>query len=343
MDARTRALTALSAFLMISAVACGTNVVTVPNPATSCDPTLCAPGNTCLPLNGETKCRKTCASNTDAAQSCPSGYTCVQTDPNVESFCIQNTDGVKAGTGQYGTPCNAADGFADNKACDTAQGFACYGLNPTDGNAYCTRYECTTDRDCGAGFGCQTINTKPNVSSIKRSPGQVTTACIRREYCSACTADFDCPTQNGKTAHCIADDSGAGFCSPECEATANCGFEQKCTNFGYGYKSCYPRAGVCVGDGTICSPCRSDADCGDDGACVKAQYSTEKSCAKKSKIACKTGSAQGTDFDCPKPTDGAKAQIRCLGSQIETVPVDYCHGLYALGESGDVGCWTPDR
>ena len=325
-------------------VACGsTNVVTV-SQASTCDSSKCATGNTCLPLDGITMCRKTCASNADSTQSCPFGYTCVAPGGDVQSFCVQNTDGVKASSlGQYGAPCSPADGYENNKACDAAQGFLCFGESPTDANAYCTRFDCTTDRDCSAGFGCATINSKPNVTTAKRSIGRTLTACVRRAYCAACAVDLDCPTQDGKAAHCVGNDKNAGFCSPECASTAECARDAKCTDFGFGYKSCFPRAGLCVGDGSLCSPCRSDADCGDDGACVRGQYTTEKSCAKKSKTTCSTGSKQGSDFDCPAVTNGAKAQIRCLGSELSQVPQNYCHGLYALGEAGDVGCFTPDR
>ena len=48
--------------------------------STGCDDGACKPGNKCLPLNGEIKCRKTCASNDNPDTSCPAGYTCVQQD-----------------------------------------------------------------------------------------------------------------------------------------------------------------------------------------------------------------------------------------------------------------------
>lgn len=273
-----------------------------------------------------------CRAGADGKYCCP------------ESVCVKDAADVKkSDKGVWGATCNASKG-KENPDCDQAQGFFCFALSPTDGNAYCTRYDCTTDRDCGAGMFCGNANVAPNATtSAQNKPRDVQKVCQRRDYCSPCTSDLDCRPIAGKPAHCVPDDNLAGFCTPECTDGKNCGFDAKCVDGGIGVKTCYPRAGKCVGDGSICQPCRSDADCGDDGACVKGQYTTEKSCAKRSKIPCKDGATQGTDFDCPKPVT-PKAAIRCLGSVFEQVPLNYCHGVYAFGDQGaDVGCWTPER
>ncbi|MCW5833146.1 MAG: hypothetical protein KIS78_12160 [Labilithrix sp.] len=322
-----------------------------PAPAAGCDSAKCAPGNTCLPFEGETKCRKTCSSNADPATSCPFGYTCTDTQTGDEPFCVQDTaigfDGQPLQpktSGQWGAKCQANLGM-ENPGCDTDQGFYCYGVSPTDGDAYCTRYDCQTDRDCGAGFWCGQANLTPNVGTAKRSTfGEVQNVCLRRTYCSTCKVDLDCPPILGKVQHCIDDASGARVCAPECDGNASCPNEARCADVGVGAKVCYPRATVCVGDGSLCSPCRVDTDCGEDGVCVKGQYTTEKACAKKSTKSCGTSSAP-SQGSCPQSLpDGSKAAVRCLGAVFDEVPEDYCHGIYMIGaEGGDIGCWTPKR
>jgi len=254
----------------------------------------------------------------------------------VQPFCVKNLKEFKEGPKQWGASCLATGGLENNPDCDTAQGFYCYGTSPADGASYCTRYGCTSDRECAPGMYCGTINVAPNVTTAKPTRGETTTACIKRDYCAPCNADFDCPSSQ----FCVLDANGAGICTTPCKTTENCPKDAKCVDAGIASKVCYPRAGVCAGDGSLCSPCRSDADCGEDGACVQGQYTTERSCAKKSTIPCKTGSTPGTDFQCP--TSGKPgATIRCRGDAFEQVPENYCHGLYGFGESADVGCWTP--
>jgi hypothetical protein len=257
-------------------------------------------------------------------------------------FCVKQLATITAGPKQWGNACNATGGLDNNPDCDSAQGFFCYGTSPADGASYCTRYDCHADRECAPGFYCGTINVGPNVTTPKATVHETTTACLRREYCAPCSADFDCPMLNNLPQHCVPDDNSVGFCAPECTATDNCPKDAKCIDGGIGIKTCYPRAGKCVGDGTLCSPCRNDADCGDDGACVRGQYTTERSCAKKSAITCKTGAVEGTDFKCPASAN-PKATIRCRGDVFEQVPKDYCHGLYPFVDSADVGCWTPAK
>lgn len=314
-------------------------------PVATCDDAKCNPGNQCLPLNGEIKCRKTCSSNTDPATSCPFGYTCTDTGTGAPPFCIQNKGSsvVQKPSGQWGAKCQANLGIS-NPGCDIDQGFYCYGISPTDGDAYCTRYECASDDECGAGFWCGQVNNAPNVgTSLRSAVGATQRVCLRRSYCAPCKVDLDCPTVEGTVQHCIPDASGAGVCMSECQQTANCPNEARCTTLeGMESKVCYPRATICVGDGSLCSPCRSDADCGTDGACVKGQYTTEKTCAKKSTSSCKKGTTQGSCAT--KLSTPPSSEVRCLGGEISQVPEDYCHGIYVIGGSGgDVGCWTAKR
>lgn len=339
--ASRRALASAAAFaffgFVLATAACSSKDE---NAAPSCDDAKCKPGNKCLPLDGEVKCRKTCASNVDPATSCPAGYTCVAPDDGNEPFCVEDNAKIEAKpNGQWGFACNPTDGL-ENPACDGAQEFYCYGESPTDGNSYCTRFSCETDRDCAAGYWCATVNVGPNVATTKRTTHDTQTVCLKRTYCATCKVDLDCPPLDGRPQHCAPDQLGGSFCTPECKTSTNCNFEAKCVDVGVGAKVCYPRAGACTGDGSLCAPCRSDADCGDDGICVKGAYTTERSCAKKAPGDCQSGEAQG---GCAQSLETPKVAVRCLGGIFDEVPKNYCHGIYPLGESGDIGCWTPKR
>ncbi len=335
------ALAFSAAAVVVAAPGCSSD----PKPA-ACDSSKCAAGNKCLALNGETKCRKTCASNADPATSCPTGYTCVA-HPESEPFCEQQVNAPAPGPKQWGTPCNPAFGLENNKDCDVDNGFFCFGQSPDDASAYCTRYECTKDLDCAPGFFCGDVNVAPNVKTAKRTFHETVKVCQRRAYCAPCVADFDCPTIAGSPQRCITDDDGNGFCTNECDQSRACNVDAKCVDLG-GVKLCYPRAGRCKGQGELCSPCRSDADC-PQGTCVTGSYTTEKFCTVKSPSPCTNDENNGKA--CPAPIGPPKRAVRCLGNQDDgrggvifpDIPKDECHGMYPLGESGDVGCWTPDR
>jgi hypothetical protein len=310
-----------------------------------CVDSKCAAGNKCIALDGATKCRKTCSSNLEAQKACPYGYTCTDTLNGAGPFCIEiaarNGEGkpITQKAGQWGQQCQPNLGL-ENPACDLGQGFYCYAQTPTDATAYCTRYECGTDRDCGAGFYCGKVNQTPNIATAKRfTEGDVLAVCLRRTYCTPCVSDIDClPTEPSKiTQRCVGDQNGTGsFCTPVCKASADCQKDARCVDAGLEERVCYPRAGACTGDGSLCSPCRSDADCGQEGICVKGEYTDEKACAKR---------APGGDCaQCPKTADVApKADIRCSTASSEVLPKGYCVGLYTLGEGGDLGCFTPPR
>ncbi len=320
------------AALGIGAIACTSK-------SSGCDDSKCAPGNKCLTADGETKCRKTCTSNSDPANACPYGYTCVSADPQ-PAFCVADTTGFTTPRkGQFGAPCNPTGGIDNNPDCDITNFFWCFAKSPTDGSAYCTRYDCTTDRDCAAGFYCDQANVGPSATTTNRHVGQTRAVCQKRAYCAPCVADLDCPPDKGRPQHCVPTaDGSASFCSPECTSNSTCNNEAACSPLGSDptIKTCYPRAGTCKGDGSYCSPCRSDADCGQDGACVKGQYTTEHFCAKKAGSPCQAGAKP----NCPAIPMGvpAKHSVCSTDDSAESPPRDYCSGIYLFVDTAAGPC-----
>lgn len=316
----------------------------------ACDPAKCFTGNECLPLEGVEECRKVCSSNDEPSTSCPFNYNCVSTDPDndVKPFCVATTartnDGEKLEkkeSGQWGYPCLASKG-SKNPDCDRDQGFYCYGTSPTDGDSYCTRYDCESDLECGPGFACVDINTTPNIAtSKKKETGKTQKVCLKRTYCSPCAVDLDCPDDKGVPQHCITDKRGRGFCTPECTSSQNCNNEAKCVTAKLGgsktAKVCYPRSTVCIGEPKLCASCLVDTDCGEGGVCTHGQYTTEKFCI--------TPAPGGDCAQCPKEVSDPARKIGCSKEAGDLYPANYCLPVYSIGGTlgADIGCWTPDR
>ncbi len=326
---------ALFAGLGVLGSGCSSTVAD-PGPAgpAACDSTKCAPGNECIAVGGETKCRKTCSSNADPAKACPFGFACTALTPQEAECkgpqCICTELAVKLekkDKGQWGAACNPADGIAANKACDAAQKFQCYAQNPVDGAAYCTR-ACEKDAECGAGFFCGSVNDSPSAEADKRTGTGTIKICQKRAYGSPCESTVDC----GAGLRCFSDDKNQKFCTNTCADDNNCAVDAFC-----GDGLCYPNARVVVGDGTLCSPCRSDLDCAaGKGVCGSNAYTTERFCTVPSPSSCKT---QG---DCPKVPVGVSGG-GCTTQAFDDIPAGHCVGLFKLGSSNLPGCWTRTR
>jgi hypothetical protein len=405
-------------------------------PPPACDPTKCSPHNTCIDdLSGSgPTCHLTCTEQT-GPDGCPFGYYCndgVQmgldagNNPayNPPAFCVQETgngmgvtrdSNAMAPIAPWGVPCLPAGGETGNPACDSAQGFACYGVRPADPYAFCTQFGCMLDSDCPGGWWCATENTAPSVKTAIPSFGPTRTVCLPREFCSPCLADHDCTTTTGRgdglPLHCVTEpgskvggmycasvcktaadcnqddkcsshwsvcqtpDSGmsctrdedcplstaansngnfqhceltpveggfgtSGQCTPECGSDGDCDMGQHCKASAVTY--CTPRAGVCKGDGTFCSPCRSDADC-TDGYCMVSPYSFERFCSVKT-------SMPGCD---PTKANPPACPMRVSGDNWKATactmtPANQCVGLVTLGASTGMsaylpGCWTVNQ
>jgi hypothetical protein len=363
-----------------------------PPAAATCDPKQCAPGNDCIDDGSGPSCHKVCTQ-----QDCPFGYYC--NDGRPKSWCVGNTLVFPQGTAQWGTPCMPPK-ERGNPACDNADAFGCYGISPTDANAFCTQFDCLGDSDCAGGWWCETVNVSPNVtttaSSFGTKPRQV---CVPRWYCAPCQLDHDCsPLPDGRPQYCMNDSKGNMYCTPRCTATANCASDAKCAphwNLCLGGTSpqpctrdedcppsaqnvaqhcdlgpvtggmlgmtgvcapecgsdadcdtakgqhcqtsnnsyCTPRAGVCKGDGSLCSPCRSDADC-THGYCVEAPYSGERFCSQMANGMCPGAGA------CPTKTGVTGSSVACTTMASDFAPVNQCVGVVSLGGTDVPGCWT---
>jgi hypothetical protein len=328
----------------------------------------CLTGNMCLPdTTGVVECRLPCTSQAD----CPWDYTCTgATGSATQPYCAADT-AVAPTTGKpyvetagvWGASCNPSGGVDDNPDCDWAQGFRCYAQSPTDGNAYCTQIYCSSDSDCRGGWWCATVNLAPNAESSARSTGQTYTVCKPRDQCAECQTDVDCDSNTGIPEHCILDKQGTHYCATECQNDGNCAEDDECLNLPQSAlcaKSdptciCAARARECKGDGLLCSPCESDADCkAGGGLCLLADYSTEHFCGVPSTVACTVSSSGTLIAACPKTDEapngkGATPEISCLTSWdgVEDPP-NQCVGLVTFGQDDGepiyiIGCWTANR
>jgi len=322
-----------------------------------CDPAKCRAGNQCVDDGTGTSCHLVCATQTD----CPFDFHCTPSLTSgdagaVLNYCAADAKSYTPGPGTWGASCNPTGGMLKNPDCDASQGFACNAASPTDASAYCTQFSCTSDSDCRGGWWCATINAQPNATTSTRSMGQTVRVCEPRLYCSPCTADVDCSPSSGPE-HCIADDQGGLYCAPECTGDSICNIEASCKTLdeksacdgSNGPCVCVARANECVGDGKLCAPCRSDADC-PMGLCVQADYSTEHFCTVTSGVPCMINGQNQLVDQCPS-TDEANVDVGCTTTADgNDAPTNQCVGLTTLGTNPNtgktqyvLGCFTPDR
>jgi hypothetical protein len=324
-----------------------------------CDPTSCAKDNQCIGVTTtaaagakvETACRLTCSEQT-GPQGCPFGYRCDnggKTAAGAVSYCaaLSYAKKITKKAGQWGSACSPINGGLENTDCDAAQGFKCFAKLPTDGDAFCTTYDCTSDNDCPGAYSCATINAAPNADVLARTVGEVRRVCLPRNHCTECASDLDCgPTRNGVAQKCVADSTGKTYCAATCDTTANCPDDAVC-NADVG-NVCTPTVGRCAspkGEGGYCDPCKNDTDC-KDGVCISSDNSTERFCGKKSAIPCEVVNDKLV-ADCPAPVTGGYG-TSCSYAAREGIPKDYCYGLvlYNSKKKDDgpfVGCYSRSK
>ncbi len=311
--------------------------------ATVCDQSKCAVGNECITVGAENKCRLLCASHND----CPTNYKC---EAGAKSYCVADTLQITAkSTGQWGHACNPQNGV-DNPDCDGAQGFKCLAKSSTDGSAYCTRYDCSKNTDCKAGWYCGAVRSSPNAgtSAIENSWGTDTPVCLPQDFCAPCATDLDCSQKSGAS-YCVAGSDGVNFCATSCTRDDNCDRWADCKAGPAGSTAsektvCTPRAGVCKGDGTFCTPCRADTDCkAGGGVCLQSNTGTnERFCSGVSATDCKVVDKKLV-HGCPTP-GGQPATFGCQTSKNDPdAPFNACYGLVRFGKDSNdytFGCWT---
>ncbi len=339
--------------LLFGLVSAGLSVLfacssTSPSAPAGCQDSLCAKNNKCIDDGKTNECRLLCSKQED----CPDNYRCMLGPKSDKTYCspLTGTTIKKKDKGQWGAHCAAildakkqptAAGLDANPDCDTEQNFWCYAQNPTDGEAFCTQYQCGSDSDCKGGYWCATINVGPDIRTVRRTVKSTTTVCLPRQYCATCTSDVDCPAQNGVTQHCVAGKDDKKFCAPECQNNGNCQKDAQCVAVD-DHNVCYPRAGVCKGDGQLCAPCYSDDDC-PNGACVQSPYTRERYCGVQSGKPCAIVN-NALVADCPKSNE-ASADTGCQTTKDDpNIPKDLCIGIIQLGKGDNAstidGCWA---
>jgi hypothetical protein len=247
----------------------------------------------------EGTCTVTCTSNAE----CWSGTECRPYNDAGEMACVTvryQTGPVMVGTscGVDPNACAAVDPECDPQyACQASctddstcspgyhcspefntclKKLLCYARVQDDPDGYCTQ-ECTDDRDCPSSLYCEYVASDTNPDRK---------LCVRRTFCSPCLADKDCNLTGGV---CATDAQGNKFCTTPCVPTTDPGDPNfftcpqpysECKDNGAGRFLCYHRAGSCVGDGSVCSPCRSRKDCdvASGAICYRNQYTQERFC-----------------------------------------------------------------
>ncbi len=222
----------------------------------------CASGTACIEDDsgaGPT-CQKVCTQQAE----CPFNSYCNDGLANgqASNWCALTTYQLNQLPGEWGAPCTAG--------CDSADGFGCYAVSPTDPNAFCTLSNCLYDSDCPGGWRCAEVNTAPNHTTVQRSFGTTNKWCLPRQYCATCQMDHDCSkAADGTQQHCLQDSAGNGFCTPQCGSNATCPLDA----------ACKLQWGVCAQ-----ATCKKDSDCA---------VAAESCFAGVCQLACKK------DSDCP--------------------------------------------
>jgi hypothetical protein len=340
-----RAAIAAALALAAAVVACSSSDGTA---APACVTSRCLGGNQCIATAAEratnaSLCRFPCATHTD----CPFNYHCDANAGGTSPYCVPDAKPINGpGPGQWGAPCSPLKGLANNADCDVSQGFVCNGSSPSDATAFCTHYDCASDDDCGHGFYCGAVDAVPDVDTNATTTGATLRACLPRGYCAPCATDVDCGPLAGEPQSCVTGSDGATFCAPHCASDASCPLDSACSPVG-GANACLPRAGVCKGDGHLCAPCRSDADCV-AGFCARADFSDERFCTEHSAVPC-AAAADGTvtTLKCPaaRGTTVVSCTVATDAGVPPAIPPNECVGEVPDGiDQGTTlyvfGCWT---
>lgn len=232
----------------------------------------------------------------------------------------------------------AGDSTYPNLPCSPCKkDFDCYsGGTPvscvpgSDGTSFCAK-QCSGNSNCPVDAVC----APPwKVCAVSGDAGQ-------------CSHDDQCPPANGTFQHCV-----GGTCTPECASATDCPGGEKCVD---GTSVCRPRAGVCVGDGSFCAPCRSDDDCAPAPGSLSASEAhgycflrnsdgLERFCSAPATVAACDGGFNPPSCPAATSADNWQATI-CTGSASGVPPTNQCIGLVTFPPPGTyiAGCWTQNR
>jgi hypothetical protein len=251
----------------------------------------CPSGKACIDDGSGSglSCQKICTKQAD----CPFDSYCNDgvISGQANNWCVQSTTILTQQAGQWGAPCSPG--------CDAADGFECYGVSPTDPNAFCTMIDyCIQDSDCPGGWWCAVVDVAPNLTTPKRSFGPTHAVCLPRQYCATCQMDHDCsPAADGTQQHCVQDSANNGFCTPQCGSNATCPLDATCQmQWGVCAQVTCKSDGDCQAkapaegcfSGVCQAACKKDADCpasngmpqhcGPAGACVTQACASDDDC-----------------------------------------------------------------
>ncbi len=174
------------------------------------------------------------------------------------------------------------------------EGTTCIGV-PYSAFAFCSA-ACADDTDCPMSHYC--------------GDAQGQKVCLERKFCSSCNHDGNC--SNGGA--CI-ELQGGRFCSRGCTAGGNdCPRYAACQDVGGGNFQCVHKAGTCIGDGSLCTPCTGEGQCETGGACLTYNHTKESFCATACETTCPA------DYNCVKVGGGnkcvpaSKTDPKCVSS-----------------------------
>lgn len=339
-----------------------------------CSADQCVEGNVCV----GNRCRLACEAQTDcllASENAEAPQACVPVvtdsatgllDGPVMNICAPTPKAPK-----IGVTCGGDDSCAAFLACPDGTDCALGGCAPeacrplrcqtSDGDAYCTLFDCQADSDCAPGMFCKAVRvegtltgcTLPSGATGKKGDGEpeikcsevaaynaqngttyqegpetpLRNICVKREGCAPCEATADCSLVEGAVCQAI---GGANHCAEPCPNGDECSSDFACTG---GF--CVPRSGVCTPPqgAAFCHSCSFDSDCGPAGstwACEEIGGTT----------ACRDLSfpdACTIDEDCPTSPSGAHGA--CLDEDAGFEPGNplYHRCFYPLPSLDD--CW----
>lgn len=279
----------------------------------------CGEGFVCPGNHGDTDTTCTKLDGCESDAECPAAYWCGSVRDRV---CIGDRECKSdADCKVEGSSCTAVDAEGKVKRCIVPT--FCH-TSPDD----CPVAKRPKDAPEGHTY-------RTSCSSLPDTSGDVMLqqrrACLPRSYCSPCETHADCTEP---TAACIDTGNGEKFCSVQCAPSGfTCDPSSECKAVGDDFY-CAPKSGSCKGDGSSCSTCRNDADCGEGGLCYVQSGSRERWCMQP----CGAGDA------CPD-TPGGMPQLCCTTPESCGSFLNYCVPDYYPSVSDTryaMGCWiTP--